>query len=210
MNNRDYKNFTADEVYHIYNRGTGKIDIFLDEEDYFFFLHRLKDALYPDLVKIPIGRGCYKPKLLPPDSFDLISYCLMINHFHLMIKQIGEVNISELISKVCTSYSKYFNKKYNRVGSLFQDQFKAVCVENNEQLLYLSYYIHQNPLKAELVKSLADYPYSSFPDYAGLRNGTLCKKDLIMDQFKDSHMYLKNVMNFDDSYFDPEFAIDME
>lgn len=208
MNNRDYKNFAPGETYHIYNRGTGKMDIFLDQEDFFFFLTRLKEALYPELVKIPMGRG-YRPKLLPPDSFDLICYCLMINHFHLLIQQKKDVNISELVSKVCTSYSKYFNKKYDRVGSLFQDQFKAVLIESNAQLLYLSYYIHQNPLKAGIVKDLYAYPYSSFLDFAGVRDGTLCKRGLVEGQFRNQQEYLKSVMNFGDSLLNPEMAIDM-
>jgi len=111
------------------------------------------------------------------------------------MRQETDLSISKIISKVATSYSKYFNQKYDRVGPLFQDRFKAVLVESNEQLLYLSYYVHQNPIKAKLVKNLDLYEYSSYLDYTGKREGTLCKKDSILDQYDFNHeRYLKAVM----------------
>jgi REP element-mobilizing transposase RayT len=198
MNNRDYKQFALGSTYHIFNRGVGKIDIFLDQEDYFFFLTRLKEALYPGYVASPLSRR-YTPTKLPEGAFDLLLYVLMPNHFHLCLTQKTELPVSVIISKICTSYSKYFNKKYKRVGSLFQDQFKAVLVESNEQLLWLTAYIHRNPLKAGLVKNLDEYLYSSHLDYAGKRKGTLCQKGLILGQYKSTEEYHSAVMEQDDS-----------
>ncbi len=197
MNNRDYKEFAENEIYHIYNRGVGKIAIFKDDEDFKVFLFRLKENLFPELInKNGAPKSSYRRKILPPNSFDLISYCLMPNHFHLLIKQNSNIPISTLISKLCTGFSKYFNKKHNRVGSLFQDKFKSVRIQKNEQLLWTSFYIHNNPKKAGMVTNLSDYIWSSYPDYAGLRNGTLCKKDIILEQFNYPYLkYFNNIKN---------------
>src|SRR3989344_6845391 len=133
MNNRDHKLCAPGEYYHIYNRGNGKQDIFLNSEDYRFFIKRLNFNLYPpdeDDETIRIQK-------LPPNSFSLLCYCLMPNHFHLLIKQNGDISTSILVKKLCTSYSKFFNKKYNKVGHVFQDRFKQINVSDNEYLKWL-------------------------------------------------------------------------
>jgi len=190
MKNRDYKNFAQDEIFHTYNRGVGKMKIFLDDEDMTVFMSRLYENIFPEKKKLQINiKTKYQRKFLPPNSFELISYCLMPNHFHLLIKQKTDLPISQLISKVCTGYSMYFNKKYERVGSLFQDTFKATLVKTNEQLLWTSLYIHENPIKAHLIEKLEDYKWSSYLDYAGLDMG-ICKKDIILGQYKNPKSYL--------------------
>jgi len=161
------------------------MDIFRDQEDFKLFLFRLKENLFPpDLQKTPIVRGRlasrYVRKSLPANSFTLLSYCLMPNHFHFLMRQNFKLPISKLVSKLGTSYSKYFNKKYERVGHIFQDAFKAVRIESDSQLLWVSAYIHQNPRVAGLVENLGEYPWSSYLDYAGLRNGSLCDQSLIL------------------------------
>jgi putative transposase len=200
MNNRDYKKFAPQTAHHIYNRGVGKQDIFLDDEDRKFFLYRLKENLFPEIPKkLPDGHllgsahTLYIRKMLPKNAFNLFCYCLMPNHFHLMVRQNLLVPVSKLISKVCTSYGKYFNKKYNRVGGVFQDQFKSVLVATDGQMLWLSAYIHQNPAVAGLVKDLKDYPWSSYLDYIGLRKGSLCDKDFIVNLAGSPHAYKKFV-----------------
>ena len=168
MKNRDYKQFEKEGIYHIYNRGVGKMKIFEDEKDFRVFLYRLKENLFPEKNKIEnsiLKKKIYKRKLLPPNSFDLICYCLMPNHFHLVIQQKTNLPISKLILKICTGYSMYFNKKHGRVGSLFQGIFKAVPIENNEQLLWTSLYIHENPQKSKLVKKPENYEWGSLLDY---------------------------------------------
>ena len=193
MRNRDYKNFAKGEFFHVYNRGVGKMDIFKDEADMSVFMNRLYENLFPEKQKreTEIGKKKkYERKLLPPNSFDLISYCLMPNHFHLLIKQLTDLPISQLMLKVCTGYSMYFNKKYDRVGSLFQDVFKTVAIETNEQLLWVSLYIHENPIKSGLVKKLEEYRWSSFLDYIGINKG-ICNKDVILGQYKDPTSYLQ-------------------
>ena len=179
------------------------MDIFNSVGDYGFFIGRMNENLYPKnspdghhLDGAHLGASIvaeahtpYIRKSLPPESFSLLSYTLMPNHFHFLIRQNTDLPISKLLLKICGSYSKYYNKKYQRVGSLFQDQFKGVHIESDAQLLWLTAYIHNNPKVAGLVKDLNNYQWSSYPDYVGLRQGTLCEKDFILKQFKDINAY---------------------
>ena len=110
----------------------------------------------------------------------------MPNHFHLQIRQNTDVSLSALMLRLGGGYAKYFNRKYDRVGSLFQDQFKSVPVESDNQMAALSAYIHQNPKVAGLVKNLVDWPYSSYPEYLGTRKGVLVNTGLILGGFSDN------------------------
>ena len=196
MNNRDYKKFAPNNYYHVYNRGNGKMNIFRDTKDLNFFLFRLKEDVAPEKIpplqrEIPSPRGYYR-RPLPPNSFSVISYCLMPNHFHILIKQLTDVPVSKLIGKICTSYSKYFNKKYNRVGSLFQDQFRSVLVDDNSYLVWLSAYIHQNPKVAGIVAKPEEYKWSSCSEFIKGDSG-FCGKEIITKQFKTINDYEKFV-----------------
>ena len=195
MNNRDYKNSVKDGIYRIYNRGNDKIDIFKNSEDYSFFTFRIRQYLFPEeSLSIPGSR--IVP--LPDKSFSLLCYCLMPNHFHMMIRQNTELPISVLMLKLATSYSKYFNTKYKRVGHVFQDRYKQVPVMGNRQLLWLSAYIHQNPKKAKIVSDSLKYDWSSYQDYLSHQSFSLVTgSELILDQFKTRKEYGHFV---DDSY----------
>lgn len=190
MKNRDYKIFAPNNYYHVFNRGNDKQDIFLDREDYYFFLNRLKEYLYPELLEdAPPTSHKYKRKKLPVGCFDLVCYCLMPNHFHWLIKQNLLVPISKIISKISTSYSIYFNKKYKHVGHVFQDQFKAVRVGSDEYLLWLSAYIHQNPKVAGLVDKSEGWQYSSYLSFLDHKLPFICKPDVVIKQFKNKSDY---------------------
>lgn len=209
MNTRDYKQFSPGTFYHVFNRGTAKLNIFCDTDDYLLFLKRLKENIYPNEISLPVTRHGYVRKKLPADAYDLVCYCLMPNHFHLLIKQNTDLPISKLMTKLCTSYSKCFNEKYERVGSLFQDQFKAVAIESNEQLLWLSAYIHINPLKGKLITNLSDYTYSSYLEYSGNCRQLMCKTDILLDQFnKSSNLYDRYIMNIDEEQYGEDTKID--
>jgi putative transposase len=191
MNTRDYKMFYSGGYYHIYNRGDNKEAVFIDEQDYLNFLKRLKIIL--GLMAIPNagGRNALRLKSLPPKAFTILCYCLMPNHFHFLIRQNTELSIGRLITGVCTSYAKYFNAKYERIGNLYQDTFKAKHVENDNYLTTLSAYIHTNP------SNPFHYSYSSLPDYAGLRNGTICDTGFLLGCFNnDRESYKKFVMDY--------------
>jgi REP element-mobilizing transposase RayT len=160
-------NFTNESFYHIYNRGTEKRDIFLQNYDYFQFIKLLRK---------------YKNNLV-----EIICYCLMPNHFHLLLKQLNNNGISKFMHLLTISYAKYFNKKYDHSGVLFQGKFKDVQILSYIQLLNISKYIHINPAKDQniLLKqkiiTLENYPWSSYKDYINIRNGTLCNKTEIIN-----------------------------
>ena len=118
----------------------------------------------------------------------------MPNHFHLLIKQLKDGGTSEFISKLINSYTKFYNIKFNRVGPLFQGQFKAVLIKSDEQLIYVSRYIHLNPISSFLVKDLNKYEWSSYKEYIEGIKG-FCQKEEILGFFKDTKSYQKFVLN---------------
>lgn len=174
------KTYIENGFYHIYNRGVEKRKIFLDEKDYRVFLSYLKIYLSP---KIDLAKDIQKNKkgdyedqnkfiseIFKLNNFynkiDLISYVLMPNHFHLELKQKNKKEIEYFMRSLITKYSKYFNKKYKRVGPLFQGRYKAVLIQNTEYLLDLSKYIHLNPKELLVAgQSLDVYPWSSYSAY---------------------------------------------
>jgi len=197
MRNRDYKNFLPGAIVHIYNRGNNKEKIFFEEQDYRAFLFRLglclgfteEELNKEKLIAMPYSR--IRITETDKNSFKLHIFSLLPNHFHLLIEQIGDVSISKLMSKLCTSYSKYINKKYKRVGHVVQDCFKAVLIENNPQLMWTSSYIHTNAVKDGLVKHPKDYKWSSYNDYAFDRNLPIVTKDLILGTFESKKNFIE-------------------
>jgi putative transposase len=175
------KIFVDHTYYHVYNRGVNKQSIFENRDDYLTFLGCLKLYLTPPEVVdrrfavtlqgsslSDTTKTLYAPSRAPNNhekTIELIAYCLMPNHFHLMLRSIERDSMSRFMKSLSTRYSMYFNKKYARVGPLFQGVYKAVMIEHEAQFLWLTKYIHQNP--HNIVKNLADYPYSSYANYLG-------------------------------------------
>lgn len=171
--------------YHLYNRGVEKRHIFQDREDYITFINLLK--MYLSLPKVPKGsdpKSAYYGKKNLHGQIELLAYCLMPNHFHLLVRQQTKEGITNLMRCINTNYVVYFNKKYNRVGSLFQGRYKAVLVENDAYLLHLSRYIHLNP--ASFATDFAKYAYSSYMDYLNERITEWLNRDMILNYFKRS------------------------
>jgi putative transposase len=181
---RDYKNLVSGEYYHVYNRGHGYRNVFHDDQDYRNYIKRLSILLGFELGPRRHAKGNLRLTPVPAGSFDILSYCLMPNHFHILIKQNADTKISVLMNRLGTSYGKYFNTKYSLVGSVFQDTFKAKLVENDPYLSYLTAYIHNNP--GDL-----NYPYSSFGEYIHNTKG-ICNKDLILRMFNNDPLRYKN------------------
>ena len=144
------------DIYHVMMRGINRQDIFEDKEDYVRFLLCMQQMLEPldDLGN----------RLPPLCTF--YAYCLMSNHVHLLIKTHHE-DIGATIKHLAVMYALYFNRKYSRAGHLFQDRFKSEPVNDMEYFTTLLRYIHQNPLKAGIVQSVSDYPWSSWQEYTG-------------------------------------------
>ncbi|NIM46610.1 MAG: hypothetical protein GTN40_00410, partial [Candidatus Aenigmarchaeota archaeon] len=129
---------------------------------------------------------------------DLSAYCLMPNHFHFLLKQLADNGISKFMSNFQNSFTRYYNTKNERRGSIFVGQFKAVRIETEEQLLHISRYIHLNPYTSFVVKdlkNLKDYKWSSFPEYVTLNGAGVCNKEIILSLFKDGHSYLNFVFD---------------
>lgn len=169
------KLYVENGYYHLFNRGVEKRNIFVDDRDYRVLLHFLKLYLSPPLP-LPKLTGAdlvirKRPRFVKSlyNEIKLLAYCLMPNHFHLLVKQKTPKAITQLIRRVCTSYVIYFNQRYERVGPLFQGRYKAVLVDTDEQLLHLSRYIHINPHELPTVTrtDLVNYPYSSYKQYLG-------------------------------------------
>jgi putative transposase len=167
------RNFRSQYFYHIFNRGAYKHLVFKDSKDYQLFT-----SILTYYLKNPLGKylsyfthtkkphSQIEPVSHPP-TVNLVAYCLMPNHFHLLVKQLPKAtpktNISNLMRRTIITYAMEFQNKYKHNGAIFEGRYKNVTVDTNEQLLYITKYIHQNPHK--LVKKLANYPYSSLPVY---------------------------------------------
>ena len=188
------KTYIENGFYHIYNRGVEKRSIFLDEQDYRVFLSYLKLYLSPVEESVNILQNndelVYKEKnnqiskIYTLNNFfnkiNLICYVLMPNHFHFELRQTNKKDIEIFMRSLITKYTMYFNRKYNRVGPLFQGRYKAVLILGDEYLLHLSRYIHLNPL--ELLSNgqlLQSYPWSSYPAYVSNLTINWLKKDFI-------------------------------
>ncbi|MBI2099929.1 MAG: transposase [Candidatus Vogelbacteria bacterium] len=202
--------FVPDEYYHLYNRGTLKRLIFLDDRDYarFIFLliyfqtdnsrskegdnlsrraslfvrNRMSDIVPEEVMEISRNR-----------IVELVAFCLMPNHFHLIIKEAKEGGISHYMQRILNSYTKYFNTKYQLSGHLFQGPFKSVHISDNNQLLHLSAYIHRNPRELKDWRgSESEYRWSSYQDYVkSNRWDTLLVREIILGQFKNGEDYHK-------------------
>src|SRR3990167_3657708 len=142
------KDYAPDSYYHVYNRGVAKQDIFLDEQDYKTFLSYLKLYLTPiDLQGQSLKASPSRQLKNYFQELKLLAYCLMPNHFHLFVFQKEDNSMADFLRSLGTKYSMYFNKKYKRVGHVFQGRYKAVMVKTETQFIYLSKYIHSNPLE---------------------------------------------------------------
>ncbi len=175
-------NFSIHEYYHLYSRGTDKRIIFSDEEDKQRFLHLLYLCNTDSSLifrEIPIGRAYEERK--GDTLVNIGAYCMMPNHFHLLVREKKDGGITKFMGKLLTSYSMYFNKKYKRTGTLFESRFKAKHANDDKYLKYLFAYIHLNPVKIidpkwkengikdrdSAEEYLESYQYSSYADYVG-------------------------------------------
>ena len=193
--------FENNKYYHIFNRGTDKRAVFLDEKDYARFLISLKEfneynsieSIYRinQLRKAKKTSEVYDLKNRRPrrsSIVEIICYCLNPNHYHLLLRQLKKGGISEFMGKLGNGYTKYFNARNNRSGSLFQGRFKAVEIQSDYQLWQTSCYINGNAEIHGISKS-ERWPWSSCMDYLNLRNDKLCAKDLVLNDFKDLEEY---------------------
>lgn len=193
------KIYVENGYYHIYNRGINKQAIFNESRDYKVFLHFLKR--YLTLFSI-LSQDEKFLKFQPTWRTDihkkikLIAYCLMPNHFHLLVKQFVIEGMTEFMRALSNSYVRYFNETYERIGPLFQGRFKAVLIETTPYLLHLTRYIHLNPIadeldkgqpifnRSDLFRKLNEYPYSSYNYFLRKKIAEWVKPEEILECFK--------------------------
>jgi len=210
----------TNEIYHIYNRGVEKRKIFLDDEDRFRFIHDLFE--FNDINPVPnltyYFKSQFKEVGLPKIEreprkllVEILAFCLMPNHFHLMVKQKIDGGITLFMRKLGTGYVNYFNQKYKRVGPLFQGKYKIVHLCQDAHFLYLPYYIHLNPLELvipewkekgtkdikKVMRFLEQYRWSSFPDYIDHKNfPSVTQRNFLLKLFDGPENYRKDTIKW--------------
>ena len=162
---RQARRLSQTGLYHIIFRGVGKQNIFEESYDY----KKLKEII-----------GRVKEEM----EFELYAYCFMTNHVHLVIKENEVGEISKIMTKILSHYATWFNKKYDRVGALFANRYKSEPVEDERYYLSLVRYIHQNPVKGGMVKTLSGYAHSSYNEYIK-DNADITDIDFLLDMMHD-------------------------
>ncbi len=195
------KLYAEDSYYHIYNRGVEKRTIFLDEQDYNVFLSYLGQYLTPKneeslKERLSNPETTYKEREIIlrllrlknySEEISLLAYCLMPNHFHFFIRQKNNNSINNFIQSLATRYTMYFNRKYKRVGPLYQGVYKAVLISTDEQFLHLSRYIHKQAIatKGDTLRAWAQP--SSYPKYLENKTTSWVKPEEVLSFFSKTN-----------------------
>jgi len=152
--------FAQGHYYHVYNRGIDRQPIFQAAANYEFLLRRIKQ--YVQALRVTV-----------------IAYCLMRNHYHLLLRQDGDTPISTLMQRVFNSYTKAYNKRYGRQGTLFEGPYRALYVDRETYLRHVCRYIHANPVKHGYVDRVEEWPYSNYHEWVGARDGALVDRAFV-------------------------------
>jgi len=162
--------FLAQHYYHIFNRGVNREQIFFCEENYRYLLRLIR-------------------KNLPRYTIEIIAYCLLPNHYHLLLMNCADNTLNLFMKSVFGSYVQGVNKQQNRLGPLFQGRFRHTLVDKDEYLIHLARYIHLNPVMAGLCDKPQEWMYSNYPDVISERQGTLKDSSLVPERFSDGEAY---------------------
>lgn len=211
------RNIVAGEIYHIVNRGVDKRTIFIDQHDHLRFIHDLYEFndhnpvthttySFNNHFSADIGRPNIKKKreLL----VEILAFCLMPNHYHLLLRPLQDTGITFFMKKLNMGYAKYFNEKYERSGALFEGKYKSVPVTREAHFIYLPYYIHCNPLdmitpewrdkkmfdSKKAITFLENYRWSSHLDYLNKKNfPSVTQREFLTQFFENPQQYEKNI-----------------
>lgn len=165
-------------IYHVTTRGNRKEEIFRDEQDFRVYLRILEDTII------------YYSYL----NYQILTYCLMSNHVHLLIKTDSEP-LKRFMARLNSMYTKYFNKKYGYIGHLFQSKYFSEIIKDDAHLLQVSKYVHLNPVKAKIVEEPDQYKWSSYLMITGKIKPELVNIDIVLDYFKYDNRF-ESYMNF--------------
>ncbi|HCM82613.1 MAG: hypothetical protein UW37_C0014G0005 [Candidatus Gottesmanbacteria bacterium GW2011_GWA2_44_17] len=184
------------EIYHIFNRSVGQQSIFSNSSFYTRFCdlmsyYRFDKPPYrfSEYIRLPMQAQLesYKRLTSQKQLVDILTFCIMPNHFHMLLRQKQDDGIRRFATIIQNAYAKYFNTKTNRSGAVFQAMFKSVRIETDDQLLHVARYIHLNPYSAKIVTSLSDlenYPWSSFVIYMGHLKGDWMEQNTLLSYGK--------------------------
>ena len=188
--------FTVGNFYHVFTKSIAGYQIFRIDNDYERMIETMQYYVYEN---IPIRFSFYKrlkeDKRLKNAAgldklnklVDMIAYCIMPTHIHLLLTPLKENGISIYMKNLLNSYTRYFNTKNNRKGPLWQGRFKDVIIESDEQLLHLTRYIHLNPTSSDLVENPEDWKYSSYNEYIGKSDKQVCNFKEYIDLTPESY-----------------------
>ena len=184
--------FAKGEYYHIYNRGVDKRAIFSDGRDMNRFLQSMQEfnsvdpigSIYENSFR-RLGNRVSKPDRL----VDFVCYCLNPNHYHFILKQVADKGIEKFMHKLGLGYTKYFNQKNQRSGSLFQGAFKAIHIDSNEYLLHLSAYVNLNNMVHQLGNSVSKSSWEEYMREKSFKSQEFCEKNVVLGQFKNAKEY---------------------
>lgn len=201
------------QFYHIYNRGVEKRNVFLDNKDHLRFIHDLYE--FNDEDAVMNAAYYFNPKTMEVEPHyiqkerkqrkllvEILTFALMPNHFHMLVKQVRHNGIAKFMQKLGTGYTMYFNQKYKRVGGLFQGRYKAVLVQEEAHFTYLPSYIHLNPIKIyggstsinDTMRFLRGYRWSSFLDYIGKKNfPSVTSRQFLLNYFGGEKKYADEI-----------------
>lgn len=188
------------EMYHLYNRGVAKGILYQNSRDYEHFLEILsffRDADPPEKISRIAPKTLARELAEEPKHplVQILAFCLMPNHFHLLVQQLQDGGISTFMRRSLDSYTRYFNTKNDRVGTMYQGKFQAVHVETDQQLLHLSRYIHLNPYVAQLIQDPAAYRWSSLLNYERGEISRLCDPSFILEMAGSPKQYMDFVQD---------------
>lgn len=170
-------NFIRGGYYHVYNRGVNRELIFRCEQNYKFLEQRIAQYAYQYEVSA-------------------VAFCLMPNHYHMILRQDGMHPLSEFIQAVFNSYSKAFNKMFNRTGTMFEGPFRANAITGDEYLIHVCRYVHRNPLEAHLVSDLRDWPHSNYLEWIARRDRSFVDLDFVSAHFAPAEAYETFVLEY--------------
>jgi len=187
------------EYLHVFNRGMHKQPVFRIEADYIRFLflsltfqgkatiknvsREIKQNVQSSTLHIDAE---LEKDILKNRIVELVTFCLMPNHFHLVVHELIEGGISKYMQRIMTAYTKYFNLRHDKTGHLFQGRYKSVLIDNDKQLMHLSAYIHKNPIEIGWRGKEDKYPWSSYQDYVVKnRFGNLLVTDVVTKRFEE-------------------------
>lgn len=196
--------FAPGEIYHLCNRSVDKKPIFIEKRDWVRFLFliivsqsskSLSNVSWFISNYMKMGHFNFSDKfskeIIDERIVRLISFCIMPNHFHIIMEELKDNGISKSMQKIQDAYAKYFNVKYKKSGHVFQGPFRATHISNNDQLIYTNAYVHRNPIELPAWKKKEDkFPWSSYTDFIYQnRWGKLLSPEIILDQFENKNSY---------------------